>query len=119
MFRFLLRMFGVICLGAAFVLFVYDATRSLAGDSFLYTNAAEAKASADVPLGITRGAAGVRNSRLNAPLLRSLERVVDHARPILRLILVRSPFGIEVRQRLRGQHLLLALALVEQFLDAL
>jgi hypothetical protein len=42
MFRFLLRMFGVICLGAAFALFVYDATRSLAGDSFLYTNTAEA-----------------------------------------------------------------------------
>jgi hypothetical protein len=42
MFRFLLRTLGVICLGAAFALFVYDATRSLAGDSFLYTNAAEA-----------------------------------------------------------------------------
>ena len=43
MFRFLLRMFGVmICLGAAFALFVYDGTRSLAGDSFFYTNTAEA-----------------------------------------------------------------------------
>jgi hypothetical protein len=42
MFRFLLRMFGVISLGAAFVLFLYDGTRSLAGDSFLYTNTAEA-----------------------------------------------------------------------------
>ena len=36
-------MFGVmICLGAAFALFVYDGTRSLAGDSFFYTNTAEA-----------------------------------------------------------------------------
>jgi hypothetical protein len=42
MFRFLLRTLGVICLGVAFALFVYDATRSLAGDSFLYTNTAEA-----------------------------------------------------------------------------
>src|SRR5580693_8500116 len=41
MFRFLLRMFGVICLGAAFALFIYDAIRSLAADSFLYTNSAE------------------------------------------------------------------------------
>jgi hypothetical protein len=32
----------VISLGVAFALFVYDATRSLAGDSFLYTNTAEA-----------------------------------------------------------------------------
>ena len=42
MFRFLLRTLGVISLGFAFALFVYDATRSLAGDSFLYTNTAEA-----------------------------------------------------------------------------
>jgi hypothetical protein len=42
MFRFFFRMLGVIFLGAAFALFVYDATRSLAGDSFLYTNTAEA-----------------------------------------------------------------------------
>ena len=42
MFRFLLRTLGVLCLGAAFALFVYDATRSIAGDSFLYTNTAEA-----------------------------------------------------------------------------
>jgi hypothetical protein len=42
MFRFLLRTLGVISLGVAFALFVYDATRSLAGDSFLYTNTAEA-----------------------------------------------------------------------------
>jgi hypothetical protein len=42
MFGFLLRMFGVIFLGTAFALFVYDATRSLAGDSFMYTNTGEA-----------------------------------------------------------------------------
>jgi hypothetical protein len=35
-------MFGVISLGAAFVLLVYDGTRSIAADSFLYTNTAEA-----------------------------------------------------------------------------
>jgi hypothetical protein len=42
MFRFLLRMLGVFSLGAAFALFVYDATRSIADDSFLYTSTAEA-----------------------------------------------------------------------------
>jgi hypothetical protein len=47
MFRFLLRMLGVISLGAAFALFVYDTTRSIADDSFLYTNTAEAWALLD------------------------------------------------------------------------
>jgi hypothetical protein len=42
MFRFLLGMFGVICLGTAFALFVYDATRSIADDNFLSTNTGEA-----------------------------------------------------------------------------
>jgi hypothetical protein len=42
MFRFLLRLLGVISLGAAFVLLVYDATRSIAADGFLYSNTAEA-----------------------------------------------------------------------------
>jgi hypothetical protein len=35
-------MLGVFSLGAAFALFVYDTTRSIADDSFLYTNTAEA-----------------------------------------------------------------------------
>ena len=47
MFRFLLRLCGVISLGAAFVLLVYDGTRSIAADSLLYTNTAEALALLD------------------------------------------------------------------------
>jgi hypothetical protein len=35
-------MCGVISLGAAFVLLLYDGTRSIAADSLLYTNTAEA-----------------------------------------------------------------------------
>jgi hypothetical protein len=41
-------------------------------------------------------AAGVSNSRLNAPWLRPLERIVDHAHPVLRLLFVRGPFGVEI-----------------------
>ena len=41
MFRFLLRMLGLLFLGAAFAFVVYDATRSIADSAFLYTKAAE------------------------------------------------------------------------------
>ena len=41
MFRFLLRMLGLLFLGAAFVFVVYDGTRSIADSAFLYTKATE------------------------------------------------------------------------------
>jgi hypothetical protein len=55
---------------------------------------------------------------VRAPLLRPRERVVDHAGPIFGLLVVRGPFGVEIGQRIRGQHLLLGLAFIDQFLDA-
>src|SRR5882724_10980650 len=54
-----------------------------------------------------------------ANVLRAFERIVHHADPVLGLLVVCGPFGVEVRQRLGGDHLLLALALVEQLLDAI
>jgi hypothetical protein len=38
MFRFLFRFFGLIFLAAAFILVIYDGTRSIAGNAFAFTN---------------------------------------------------------------------------------
>lgn len=39
MIRFLLRFIGLICLAAAFILVIYDGTKSIAGNTFFFTNA--------------------------------------------------------------------------------
>jgi hypothetical protein len=39
MIRFLFRFFGLICLAAAFILVVYDGTKSIAGNAFYFTSA--------------------------------------------------------------------------------
>jgi hypothetical protein len=49
----------------------------------------------------------------------ALEGVVDHPQPVLRLLIAGGPFLVEIGQRLLGKHLLLALAFVDQFLDAI
>ena len=38
MFRFLFRFFGLICLAAAFILVVYDGTKSIAGNHLYFTS---------------------------------------------------------------------------------
>src|SRR3979490_1899380 len=49
----------------------------------------------------------------------TLDGIIDHLGEIPRGFLVRGPFRVEIRQRLGVDHLLLALALVEPFLDPL
>jgi hypothetical protein len=38
MIRFLLRFIGVLCLAAAFILLIYDGTKSIAGNNFYFTS---------------------------------------------------------------------------------
>ncbi len=43
----------------------------------------------------------------------ALEGVVDHAQPVLRLLIVGGPLLVEIGQRLLGKHLLFALAFID------